>query len=70
MTEFVIENNEYTFSKSKILPRLYTLCLDTNIEVRKVALICIYKILRTLESEMVLNTLDKLKAMGTDREIN
>ena len=70
VTEFIVEHTEFTFSKTKILPRIYTLCLDPNIEVRKISLVCIYKLLNVIDSDVVLLTLEKVKSLGTDRAIN
>ncbi|CAK94318.1 unnamed protein product (macronuclear) [Paramecium tetraurelia] len=70
VTEFVLENNDYTFSKTKILPRIFVLALDQNIEIRKTTLICIYKTLNVMDTDLVLNSLEKVKALGTDRQLN
>lgn len=70
VTEFIIEHNDYTFTKTKILPRVFALCSDTNIDVRKTTLICIYKLLNVMEAELVLAHLEKVKQLGTNREIN
>jgi len=70
ITEFVLEHNDYTFSKTKILPRVFTLCVDNNIEIRKTALVCVYKTLNVMDADVVLNSLEKIKSMGTDRELN
>lgn len=51
MTEFVLENNDYTFSKTKILPRIFSLTIDANIEIRKTTLICIYKTLNVMDAD-------------------
>ncbi|CAD8105583.1 unnamed protein product [Paramecium sonneborni] len=70
VTEFVLENNDYSFSKTKILPRIFVLTQDQNIEIRKTTLICIYKTLNVMDADLVLTSLEKVKALGTDRQLN
>ena len=68
--EFLSKKLEYQFIKSKILPKIISLLSDKTPEIRKLALICIFKSANSYDpqviTDQILPGLDKLRRAGSD----
>ena len=66
VSDYIVKNIDYNYTKSKLLPKILVCVLDKNVDVRKMALICLFNVLELIDrqtiNEQVLNTLEKLKA--------
>jgi hypothetical protein len=50
VSDFVVRNVDYNYTKSKLLPKILGCVLDRNsAEVRRTALVCLYTILDLLD---------------------
>jgi hypothetical protein len=67
---FLSKKLEYQFIKSKIIPKILTLFVDKTLEIRRMALVCIYKSAASFDSQVItdqiLPALDKLRKAGSD----
>lgn len=72
--EFLSKKLEYQYMKSKIIPKILTLFVDKAPEIRKLALICIFKSAGSFDSQVItdqiLPALDKLRKAGSDSFCN
>ena len=73
-TEYLIKFLEFIYIKTKILPKVLILCTDSSSELRRTAIITLSKIYhifdRTIISDQILVTLDKIKKMSNDPTSN
>ncbi len=49
VSDYIVKNIDYNYTKSKLLPKILTCVIDKNADVRKIALICLYNILDLLD---------------------
>jgi hypothetical protein len=68
--EFLSKKFDYQFLKTKLLPRLLNMMGDKSYEIRKYALIALYKIMSLFDSQtisdQILAGLEKNRKMGAD----
>lgn len=73
-TEYLIKYLDYNMTKSQLIPRVLSVCVDNNVGIRKKGLTCLKKIYANIDkatiNEQVLGTLQKVRKIGNDSELS